>query len=245
MSYVQSAIALDSSSNLYFASEGAGSGWVFAMDRATRVVTRYAGGASLVSGVGPPAAYPGDGLRATSAWLIQPASLVFDAADNLYICDRYMKRVRMVQRSTRNITTVAGNENAYSSCKDEYARCGDGGPATSAYLNDPIDVAIDGANNVYIAIFGLAVRKVDASTGIISTLSFSCYGLLSDSVAGNLYCSVGSAIVVMQLSTGVVSAFAGTGAYGFTGDGGPATSASMTYASGMCTNEKNFYIAGE
>jgi sugar lactone lactonase YvrE len=101
----------------------------------------------------------------------------------LYFCDLDNQRIRRLDLATHRTSTVAGNgEKAYG---------GDGGLATAAALNMPHEIQFDPAGNLYIAERdNHVVRKVDATTGIIST-------------------------------------FAGTGAPGFSGDGGPATRAQL------------------
>ena len=109
-------------------------------------------GVRVVVGAGP----------ATEAVLNEPISVAVDGAGNLYIADFRNYIVRKVDASTRRITTIAGT--------GESGLRGDGGPATQAQLRGPDDVAVDGAGNVYIASWR-RIRKVDASTGIITTIA--------------------------------------------------------------------------
>ncbi len=86
--------------------------------------------------------FSGDGGPATSARLSKPVGIAFDGAGNMYIADQFNGRIRKVSTSGV-ISTVAGG----SGCTG----LGDGGPATSACLAIPYDVAVDGAGNLYIA----------------------------------------------------------------------------------------------
>jgi len=141
----------------------------------------------------------GDGGPALDAQFNTIWGVAVDASGNLYISDGGDQVVRKVAVSTGVITTVVGN--------GTYGYSGDGGPATKAELHGPFGIAFDAANNLYIADRGNnVIRKVDASTGIIST------------VAGN-------------------------GLPGFTGDGGPATVASLNTPENITVDQSgNLYI---
>jgi hypothetical protein len=125
---------------------------------------------TVVAGTGK-AGYTGDGKAGTEARLSQPAGVTVDAKDNVYIADSSNNVVRRVDGSTGVITTVAGNYAAGlagNDCLGGFA--GDGGPATSALLNDPQGVAVDGAGDLFIAdTFNHAVRQV-LPDGTISTV---------------------------------------------------------------------------
>jgi sugar lactone lactonase YvrE len=160
--------------------------------------------------------------------------------------------------STGIITTVAGTGTAGFS--------GDGGPATSAKLNFwTSGLAVDAANNLYIADDqNHRIRKVNASTGIITTVvgtgtsGFSGDGGPATSAkvnrpvtpvldsAGNIYFADDGnrRIRKVTASTGVITTIAGTGATGFSGDGGPATSASFDKVRGLALDTAgNLYIS--
>ncbi len=109
-------------------------------------------------------AYAGDGGPATSAELHYPGGVGIDSAGNLYIADQYSDRIRKVATATGIITTVAGN--------GTQGFAGDGGPATSAKLYYPGTIAIDPADNLYFTDqFNNRIRKVDAATGVITTIA--------------------------------------------------------------------------
>jgi sugar lactone lactonase YvrE len=190
--------------------------------------------------------YGGDGGAATSALLYYPAGVAVDAAGNLFIADTANQRVRKVSASGV-ISTVAGNGTpGYS---------GDGGPATAAQLAGPSGVAVDGAGNLFIADNGNErVRKVSA-TGVITTVAgngtpgYSGDGGAATSArlsrplgvavdaAGNLFIADSSNNRVRKVSvSGVITTVAGTGTSGYSGDGGPATSAWLSYPSGVAVD---------
>jgi serine protease len=142
----------------------------------------------------------GDGGPAATAELRTPDPAV-DSAGNVYIADGDYNRVRKVG-ADGIINNFAGDPNGYGGYS------GDGGPATSARLNEPVAVAVDPVGNVFIVdVRNNRVRKVDAY-GIITT------------VAGN-------------------------GTYGNTGDGGPATAASMSPSDMAVDSNDNIYIVDD
>ena len=199
----------------------------------------------------------GDGGPATSAALNHPIGVVADSAGNVYIADYYGHQVRKVSAATGILTTVAGTGAGASG--------GDGGPATAADLFYPIDVAVDGAGNLYIAEHdGNRIRMVAAGTGIISTVAgtgasgFSGDGGPATAAAisypwgldvdgtGNLFIADGANRRIRRIdaATGVITTIGGNGVGGFSGDGGPATAASMNYPYGVAVDGSgNVYVA--
>ncbi len=190
------------------------------------------------------AGYSGDGGPATAAELNDPDGVNFDAQGNLYIADVVNNVIRKVD-TAGNITTVAGNGTAGFS--------GDGGLATAAELNGPFDVTPDSAGNLYIQdTFNARIRKVDATTGIITTIAGNgTFGYSGDGgpataaelnenqgarfdAAGNLYVpDCGNGALRKIDTAGIITTVAGTGTDGFSGDGGPATSAQLNCPSGV------------
>lgn len=144
------ALAVDGSGNLY-ASDGTFAIWKITPSASTTVV------AGVLYNLG----YNGDGIPATQAWLFLPTGVSVDREGNLYICDWLNERIRKVD-TAGIISTVAGTgAEGYN---------GDGGPATSATLTLPTDVAVDAKGNFYIADWdNLRVRVVNSS-GTIETL---------------------------------------------------------------------------
>ncbi|MBX3014394.1 MAG: hypothetical protein KF832_22925 [Caldilineaceae bacterium] len=208
---------------------------------------------STVAGNGT-ADFSGDGGPATSATLDAPVGVEVDSASNLYIAVRYSDRIRKVD-TNGVITTVAGNGTTDFS--------GDGGPATSAALNMPAGVVIDSTGNLYIADTGNnRIRKVDTNS-IISTIAgngtadFSGDGGPATSAtlnnpAGVAIDSTGNLYIVDAWNNrirkvdanGIISTIAGNGTADFSGDGGPATSATLNNPTGVAVDSAgNLYIA--
>ncbi len=190
-------------------------------------------------GTGQPG-YSGDGGPASEAKLNNPFDVAFDSAGNLYLSDTLNQRIRRVDAKTGVISTIVGN--------GEKGFEGDGGPATEAKLNEPYGLAIDREGNLYFADrLNRRVRKVDGKTGVITTVagegskSYSGDGgpgekaglVEPNSVAldgkGKLYIAdvAGHRIRVLDLKTGRIDTFAGTGKPRHGGDGGPAREASI------------------
>lgn len=145
-------VAVDSFGNVYIVDSN--NGRVRKVDPAG-VITAFAGSGRCCN--------RGDGGPALQAYLSNPTGVATDAAGNVYIVDTY--GVRGVRKVTLDgiITTIAGTG------QDGYY--GDGGPATSARLFWPRDVAVDDKGNVFIADTGnSSIRKVDAN-GTISTFA--------------------------------------------------------------------------
>ena len=144
-------VAVDGSGNIYIAD--------YYNNRIRKVST--SGIITTVAGSGT-GGYGGDGGTATSANLNLPQGVAVDASGNIYIADNGNNRVRKVSPSGI-ISTIAGNGTGGFS--------GDGSAATSAKLNSPAGVAVDGSGNIYIADYNNnRIRKVNSS-GIISTIA--------------------------------------------------------------------------
>lgn len=153
------AVAADSHGNVFIADTN--------NNRVVRVTPH--GQLFAVAGTGR-AGYSGDHRRATSASLNQPTGVALDAKGNVYIADAANNVVRRVDATTQVITTVAGNYAADKANDGLGAFAGDGGAATSAQLNDPQGVIVDGAGDLFIAdTFDNAIREVTPN-GTISTV---------------------------------------------------------------------------
>lgn len=108
--------------------------------------------------------FNGDNQPATAAHLSEPLGVAVDRAGSLLMTDGRNFRVRRVDAQTGIITTVAGTRGRGFN--------GDNQPATSAQLNFPVGIAVDGAGNLLIADQTNArIRRVDAQTGIITTVA--------------------------------------------------------------------------
>ena len=186
----------------------------------------------------------GDGGPATNAALNQPNGVFVDDAGNIFISNTGSNAVlgntiRKVDASG-TITTIAGVYGTTGSS-------GDGGPATNAKFNLPLGVLEDANGDVYIADQNNSkIRKITMSTGIINTVIGSTSGYSGDNGPatlaqlqtvrgitadnkGNIYIADAdnNAIRKYVPSTGIITTFAGNGTAGHTGDGGPATAATI------------------
>ena len=224
---------MDASGNIYIAD--AGNLRIRKIAASTGIITTVAGNGTY--------GYSGDGGAATSASLSAIEGVAVDGAGNIFIADSYNYVIREINAVTGIISTVAGNGT------QGYA--GDGAAATAAEFVLPVGVVVDGAGNLYIGDYGNdRVRKVTAATGIISTVAgngsggYNGDGELATSAninnpkkvavdsAGDIYIGdCGNRVRLVSASTGIISTVAGTGVQGYSGDGGPATSAEL---SGSC-----------
>ena len=201
--------------------------------------------------------YNGDNIYATSARLNYPFGAHVDSSGNVYIADTYNHRIRKVNRTTGIITTVAG--------KGSKGFTGDGGPATNARLRYPFSVYLDTYENIFILdTYNYRIRKVDAATGIITTVvgdgnrrfrgdggpatSASidrAYDIAIDN-DGNIYIadSINDVIRKVDATTGIIDTVAGQGKLaGYTGDGGLATNARLNNPTGVHVDSAgNIYI---
>jgi sugar lactone lactonase YvrE len=176
-------------------------------------ISTYAGNGGLEFG--------GDGGPAELAMADAPTSVATDAAGNVYIADTFNNRIRRVGLNGI-ITTIAGN--------GTLGFGGDGGSALNAALSGPKGVDIDAQGDVFISDTGNnRVRRID-SRGIITTFAtiLRPTGLAFDA-QGYLYVAEPPTQRIKRISpSGQVTDFAGNGNAWFSGDGGPATQASLS-----------------
>lgn len=297
-------MAQDAAGDLYIADSG--NNLIRKVDDATGLVTTVAGNHRWkhCAPPGQGSTRPGcptdigDGGPATEAFLAlggdRASGLMGIAADgpgNLYIADQYNCRVRRVDAETGIITTVAGTSQRTST--GECADGGDLGPATKAKLGTPRWVALDRTGNLYISQYNLGaeqgfhdcrVRKVDANTGIITTVAgtggcgyngsgaaaavtqLAVPGGLAVDRVGNLFIAedhVNCLVRRVDAQTGIITTVAGGGPLpggvanllrnsqvrlvdpcGYSGDGGLATEAQLNRPRAVAVDrDANVYIA--
>jgi DNA-binding beta-propeller fold protein YncE len=195
---------------------------------------------STIAGTGAQG-YAGDGGTAIQALLNNPFDLAFDPGGNLCFSDTFNHCVRRIDARSGIITTIAGaGERGFS---------GDGGAATRAQMNEPYGIVIDRSGNLYIADrLNRRVRRVDGASGVITTLTgdgsgkfggdggpsiqaglAEPNGLALDRDHARLFIAdvADHRVRVIDLISGIISTFAGTGNGRHAGDGGPGASADI------------------
>ncbi len=207
------------------------------------IITTFAGIGST--------AHTGDGGPASAAAIGQPASIGIDGAGNFYFEDGFNHLIRKIN-SSGIISPFAGTGVAGTT--------GDSGPATAATITGG-NLACDAAGNVYLTSSVTAIRKINTS-GIISlyagmgvmgysgdggpaTAALLNYpGCMAADNLGNLFITDNGNYVIRKVnSAGIISTVAGSGIVGFSGDGGPATSANIYPGPIAVDNAGNLYIS--
>lgn len=232
-------VQLDNHNNIFI---------VDALNHRIRKINASTGVIETIAGNGT-AGYSGDGDLATNASLFVPEGIRIDSIGDIYIADGLNHRIRKIIASTGVITTIGGNGTmGYS---------GDGGLAVNAELNGPTDVCLDKSGNIYVADhYNNVVRKIDTS-GIITTIAgtgsfgysgdngiaidatFNGVGFLAVDNNNNLLITDASNNVLrkIDLSTGIITTFAGSGIAGYLGDGAAATDAQLKIPGGIYVEE--------
>jgi trimeric autotransporter adhesin len=194
--------------------------------------------------------FRGDGELAINASIKNPAGITFGIDGSLFIADRGNHRIRKVDPNGLISTIAGGTKPGFR---------GDGGLSTQAALKDPMDVEVDEAGNVLIADFGNSrIRRVDARTGVISTIAGSGQrrydgdnkpaleagmnpsGLAFDGSGGLLIADMrNQRIRRIDLETGIIATIVGTGKRGFLGDGDLGVGAHLNNPSWVAVSERN------
>jgi trimeric autotransporter adhesin len=239
------ALAADSAGNVYLADTG--------NHRIRKIAPD--GTISTTAGDGGDCCFSGDGGPAINAQLFTPAGVAVGSDGTVFIADTFNNRIRQID-SSGVITTIAGTG-------QPWPESGDGGQGTSAAVNWPTGIKLDGSGNLYIAEAGnMRVRKLSRN-GVITTVAGNgTSGYNGDSGAaidaqlswpkdiasdgqGNLYIAdTANNVIRMVSSSGVITTIAGTGQSGFSGDGGAAIAATMNLPSGLAVDGAgNLFIA--
>ena len=226
----------------------------FGGNRVDRVLAD--GALNVIAGTGV-AGYSGDGGPAVDARLNAPTGLFMERDGGLLVADHHNGCIRQVNPSGVIIAIVG-------SCGRQ-GFSGDGGPATSAKLNDPIGVTEDTSGNLYIADEQNARIRMVSSRGIITTiagggtlrvarapngapatelkLSHPSYVVVDG--RGDVYFTDFLANVVTKIDpSGRITRVAGTGRAGFSGDGAAATRAKLNFPTGLALGRSgNVFIS--
>ncbi len=211
---------------------------------------------STIAGTGV-AGFSGDGGPGIEGQTNNPYGLVVGPDGALYFCEIGNHRVRRLDLKTHLLSTVAGSgTKGYS---------GDGGPATAALLNEPYELRFDKAGNMYfVEMQNHVVRRVDGKTKIISTLAGTGspgfagdggpaakaqfkqpHSIAVDPEGNLLICDIGNnRIRRIDLKTGTIDTFAGTGEKKPTPDGSPLAGTPLNEPRAVDLDPKgNMYIA--
>ncbi len=205
------------------------------------------------------ATFLGDGGPAVASSMPDPTDVAIDATGNTFVVETMEHRVRRIDRTTGVVTTVAGN--------GVLGYSGDGGPAVAASLCFPEGLTIDQRGNLLIAdTANQRIREVDPSAGTITTVAGSAVtfaectnspgfsgdggpaleaelnsprGIVTDA-DGNLFIADGSNRRIRRVDAGgTIQTIAGTGEFGYTGDGGSALEATFGSLFGMTLDPVN------
>jgi RHS repeat-associated protein len=205
-----------------------------------------------------------DGTISTRANVLYANGTAVDSQGNLYFASRNRNQVLKIYPDKDYGIPVAGDGAQFNGQDPGSWFRGDEGPATSAPLWDPHDVAVDDQGNLYIAeAASERIRKVGPD-GIITTVAgcgIWCMGRAEGGPAvsarlrrpvavavdnqGNLYIAENYNHVVRKVGPdGIITTIAGRGTPGYSGDGGPGVNAQLNYPSDVAVDSRgNVYIA--
>jgi uncharacterized protein (TIGR03437 family) len=202
---------------------------------------------STVAGIGI-AGFGGDGGLATAAQLNQPAGLALDGAGNLYIVDSLNRRIRKVLAGTGTISTVCSqqtfNAQNFAFSVNLFGLAAD--PAGDLYF---LDIANSAAWQLNPAGVLTQMAGVPGGSGYTGDGQSALQTSLIDPVevtldaAGDLYISELQRVRCVTAATGIVNTVAGTGTFGFSGDGGSALMAALNTPTGLALNNGSLYIS--
>ncbi len=249
-------IAINASGDIYI-TEDLNGNRIRKIDAITGIITTICGNGVDTS--------TGDGGLAINATISRPVSICFDAAGNIYISSFGLgttggtsngSRIRKITVATGIITTICGNGTQTST--------GDNGLAINATINNPVAIALDASDNIYfVEQAGNRVRKITATTGIITTIcgngspssagdnglavnanvNFPT-GLDINKITGDIYIAEqrGHRIRKITATTGIITTICGNGTASSTGDGGFATNATLSHPSSIYYVNNKIYI---
>ena len=229
--YHPSGVAVDSSGNVYIADTGNS---VIRQVNSSGIINTFAGNYSMGPG------YSGDGGAATNGMLDAPTGVAVDSANNVYMTDSINNLVRKV--SGGNFSTIIGIG------------------ATGQSLNHPNGLVVDSQGAVYVS--DTSHRVLKYANGALTTFAGTGdvgfagdngpankavlnnpVGLAIDA-AGNIYIADANEFRIRVVSpTGIISTVAGSGHFGYVGDGGSALSAYLNFATGVAVNGSGIYIS--
>lgn len=246
---------IDGGGNLYVAEAG---------NHCVRKINLKSGTITTVAGSGKKG-YSGDGGSATKATFNEPYAVVTDKDGNLYITDRLNAVIRKVDGKTGIVTTIAGN--------GQKGYAGDGGPGIDAQLREPNDAVLDARGGLLIAdVADWRIRRLDLQTGVINTFAgvgkkqvklktkidrtatgeggpaakaivVGARAVCVDGKGNTYICEREGSAVRKVDSQGIITTIAGTGAWGYSGDGGDAKQAVFAGPKGIrCDAAGNVYV---
>ena len=194
--------------------------------------------------------------QATTVPVLLPGGVAYDASGNLYLTDTG-KHVMLKVTAAGALTTVAGT--------GAQGFDGDQGPATAALLDSPTGVALDGSGNIYFSdSHNHRIRRIDAVSGVITTFAgtgtagsspdgtaaaaaaINLPTALAVDSAGDVFFADVRAHLLRKIDhvLGRVTTVAGNGVQGYSGDGGPATAASLDAPEGLAVDSAgNLYLS--